>query len=169
MNCLNIQRRIREADLHHLDADLQKHLARCPECKKEYDSILALNRLIGLKKYEQPAPGFEKRNIDTVLMRLQNLENDPAALGNEALPPRPAGIMDFLFHPQPAVQLAWAAGLLLLIGLSAALFMRGQNEEQIAQPLPLPAATELATSSTNIEPANIQFGPQPSKAADFKY
>lgn len=61
MKCADVQRTCLENDGSPLPTPVLEHLIGCADCRKAYERTQVVTKLIGLKRHETPAPGFEAR------------------------------------------------------------------------------------------------------------
>jgi hypothetical protein len=171
MNCQQIQQWLAKQDVSELPADVQQHLDQCPECRKAHERTQNLLQLIRLKRYENPPSGLADQCAVDVIRRLKQGEEEPESLLERW--------REFISWPQAQVGLAVAAVVLLLLAASL-LWITGKPDERPAQSLAdtstnlttdqeLPANQMLGRLSiTNVDPAKIEYGTQPSRVVDFE-
>src|ERR1700690_47929 len=129
MNCKEIQRYCIEYAGEKLSAEVEQHLATCEACRRAHERAELVCKLISLKKYEQPDPGFEARSLARIRNSIQELE-DNRSKGWRFLDIFGTGDV-------PVLRYAMAAAVLLLTGLN---FVSVQN---------LPALRSVALEEPN--------------------
>lgn len=136
-----------------LPAEAEALLSRDPELKKQVDRLIAVSRLISLKKYEQPEPACLHRCIQSVNERIQER--------------REGGLMVqirewFAFEPY-AGRLAYTAAALVVCAVGIGLFLRGgapqgvnvaSQENPVVRPEIIPEPVEMKVET--IAPAAVE-------------
>lgn len=79
MKCADVQRTCLENDGSTLPTPVLEHLIGCAECRKAYERAQIVTRLIGLKRHETPAPGFEARMASRIRSQIE--AEKPAPFG----------------------------------------------------------------------------------------
>src|SRR5690349_9859821 len=110
MNCQEIQRYCIEYAGETLRADIQQHLTVCGDCRQAHEKALLVCKLISLKKYEQPDPGFEARSLARIRSAIHEMEEERQQGWSWASLFGPV--------PVPALRLAAVAAVFAVIGLS---------------------------------------------------
>ena len=182
MNCQEIQDYCLEYAGEKLRPDVEAHLATCAACRKANEQALLVCKLISLKKYEQPDPGFEARSLDRIRNSIYEIE--------EKRQHRWSFLSIFETGPIPALRYALAVAVLALTGLN---FVSVQNLPTLPavvmeEPAPVfemsvaaaadtnpaveielaPAAPFLFASS-NRQPGRVQYGPGPSVPVSYGF
>ena len=169
MKCRDIQKILLRDTDEELSADAQSHLAQCPACSAAMKQAKTLQGLLALKRYEKPEAAAQERCVQAVLQRLRQGESVPEK-------------KEILWFPKTitAHRLALAAALaLLLVGGWVFLITPATQAPStiLATPttnlttdveLPANQMLELMAPSTNVDPARIEYGTQPSRVVDFK-
>jgi hypothetical protein len=156
MNCAECQRHSLELGSDELPAAMSAHLLECPACRKAHQRAVSLRQLLSLKRFEQPDPSFEVRNLARVQAAIRDLDPSPRGWW--------AGVLDVLTgQPVPALRYA-AAGLVLgLLGINwlsvrslPPLPTASIEAVRTAQPVSLlagPSATALPPGRESVAPA----------------
>lgn len=135
-----------------LPAEAEALLARDPELKKQVDRLVAVSRLISLKKYEQPDADAARRCMTAVNRRI--LEREEAGLA--------ARIREWFTFEQPVMAVAYAAAALVVCALGVGLLTNREPEAvsvavneapavQPQQPLPEPVQMRMEPVSPAVE------------------
>ena len=169
MNCRQIQQWLVEREQQELPAEVQRHLDQCADCRKAHDQAQRLLQLLQTKRDEQPPAGLADQCAANVLRRLRAGEA-PSLLGRWR---------EFISWPESQRKLAWAAAAALLVAVGllwATGRFEGGHRESLADhstnlttDQELPAGQMLDRMSiTNVDPAKIEYGTQPSRVVDFE-
>lgn len=187
MNCREFHRALALDPDGGLPPDARGHIEACASCRTLWEHQRAVQKLLSLKRHEIPAPGAGERCVAGVLRRLRN---PGGQAGEEGMP-----WMGWLgWYPAPAFRYALAAGLAILLVAGGILFFALRPRpavQQAGQPHPpfpvrelVDSSTNLTTNlelpanrmvplvapdSTNIDPARIEYGTQPSRVVDYRY
>lgn len=141
MNCADCQRLSLEATGTDLPEVATAHLLECAACRQAHQRAVALRQLIGLKRYEQPAPAFDVRNLARVQAAIRDLNPAPRSWW--------ASVFDLLAGPStPVLRYAAAAVVLGLLGI---------NWLSVRSLPPLPTASPEAVRTA--QPASLLAGP----------
>jgi hypothetical protein len=140
MKCADVQRTCLENDGSALPTPVLEHLIGCVECRKAYERAQIVTKLIGLKRHETPAPGFEARMAARV--RAQIEAEKPAAFGGLRVEWLTGSLRGW--HVATA---AAAALLLAAAGTFLALPQKPVEPTFAAQPAPASPAMALPASS----------------------
>jgi|GEM_PF-1870082 len=76
MNCLQAQRALHSPRPHQA-AELRQHLNECTDCRVLAHRAARLQRLLALKRYEQPPPGYFDNFLDEFHRRLAEATQRP--------------------------------------------------------------------------------------------
>ena len=181
MKCERVRELLVEFEDSTLPADVSEHLARCSSCQQHSRQMDVVRRLMSLKKYERPDPGFEERSAVTIRRRLEDMVRKPEPLFGS--------LWEFLTdYPRPAFRYALAGVVAVLIVLnfvSMPLLEPVRPVAPIARIAPTPApAPEPATmplevyrqpayaafqGPSNRGPARVEYGPRESVPVNFEY
>jgi len=182
MNCQEIQDYCLEYAGEKLRPDVEAHLATCAECRRANEQALLVCKLISLKKYEQPDPGFEGRSLDRIRNSIFEIED------------RRHRRWDFLrifeTGPVPALRYALAVAVLALTGLNFVSVQNLPTLEAVVMDEPVPVFEPRAVASadtnpavevdaappapflfasSNRQPGRVQYGPGPSVPVSFGF
>ena len=141
MNCAECQRLSLECDGSDLPEPATAHLLDCAACRQAHQRAVALRQLIGLKRFEQPAPAFEVRNLARVQAAIRDLNPAPRTWW--------ASLLDMLAGPStPVLRYAAAAMVVGLLGI---------NWLSVRSLPPLPTASIEADRA--VQPVSLLAGP----------
>jgi len=162
-----------------LPADVALHMDQCSSCQQHSQQMQSLRRLLSLKKYERPGPGFEERSALAIRRRLEDLNRQPESqLGS---------FWEFLTdYPRPAFRYALVAVVAALVVINfvsmprlapmrpAEPFARAtQPPAQISTTLPFEVYRQPALaafqSPSNRGPARVEYGPRESMPVNYEY
>ncbi len=179
MKCECVRQLLVEFEDSALPADVSEHLARCSSCRQHSRQMDVVRRLLSLKQYERPDPGFEERSALTIRRRLEDRARKPEPLFGS--------LREFLTdYPRPVFRYALAGVVAVLIVLnfvSLPLLEPVRPVAPIARIAPAPAA-EPATmplevyrrpayavfqEPSNRGPARVEYGPRESVPVHFEY
>ena len=169
MNCRQIQQWLIERDDQEFPQEVQRHLDQCADCRKTHEQAQSLRQLLQLKRDEQPPAGLADQCAANVLRRLKAGE-EPSLIDRWR---------EYIFWPEVQMKLvlAAAAALLFTVGLLwvSGRFEGGKGENladhstNLTTDQELPAGQMLDRMSiTNVDPAKIEYGTQPSRVVDFE-
>ena len=179
MKCERVRELLVEFEDATLPADVAGHMAQCSGCQQHSRQMESVRRLMSLKKYERPDPGFEERSALSIRRRIEDLNRRPES--------RFGSFWEFLTdYPRPAFRYALAAVVAVLIVMnfvSMPLLEPVRSTEPIAQvtppPAPAPAtipfeayrqpALAAFQGSSNRGPARVEYGPRESVPVNFEY
>jgi hypothetical protein len=183
MNCRDVQEYCVACAGEELPESMKQHLAGCADCREAYEAALTVARLMSLKKYEVPDPGFEARSLARIRTSLYQLEEE-----------RAQGWKFWkLFDPSTvsSARYAMAAMVLLMGGLymvslttlptaQPALTEESPSEALAPQAVAaVDAPTNAAIDSSNAvapvllafsnaRPGRVEYGPGPSVPVSFR-
>lgn len=136
----------------------------------ESDDFEALRKLLALKRYEQPPPGYFNRLPGTILARIEAGETEPSFWENL--------FSNFVLRPSHAYALGLSfCGMLIAAVLYS---LQAHPSQMAAQPMPM-AAWEYSAPSTTLAnedstprihvagfvPGSTNVGPMPSLFNNF--
>jgi len=98
-----------------MTAEALAFLRHHPDLAREVEQLAAIQRLIGLKHYEQPAPGSAERCLRAVQARIEAHEQD--TLGSR--------LRTWFTFASPSPAYAWGVAALALAVLGSVVFWRG--------------------------------------------
>ena len=179
MKCERVRELLVEFEDAPLPAEVAGHMNQCSACREHSRQMQAVRRLLSLKKYEHPDPGFEERSALGIRRRLEDLNRQPESwLGS---------FWDFLTdYPRPAFRYALVAAVAVLVVInfvSMPLLAPVRPSEPIARATPAPAMEPAALpvqvypkpvfaefqSPSNRGPARVEYGPRESVPVNFEY
>lgn len=109
MKCSQARKLFIHAEEGFSAADLDRHLQGCPSCRRLFDRMQTVRKLVSLKKHEAPPAGFEARLLAGIRARLREEERPDA---------RTTRLWDVLTGgPLPALRYAMAAAFVLLVAV----------------------------------------------------
>ena len=182
MNCKEIQEYCLMYAGETLPPDVQAHLATCDACREANERALLVCKLISLKKYEQPDPGFEARSLARIRNSIYEIEEQ-----------RQRGWRFweiFESGPIPALRYALAVAVLALTGLNLVSVQNLPTLQSVVMDEPAPAYEPQTTlvqdtnppanvnivpsapfllASSNRQPGTVQYGPGPSVPVSFGF
>ncbi|MFH0952952.1 MAG: hypothetical protein V1873_01340, partial [Verrucomicrobiota bacterium] len=162
-----------------LPADVAEHVNQCSACRQHSRQMESVRRLMSLKKYERPDPGFEERSALAIRRRLEDLNRQPES--------QPGSFWEFLTdYPRPAFRYALAAVVAALVVINFVSMPRlapVQPAEPVARvtPPPVPTSTTIPfevyrqpalaafQSHSNRGPAHVEYGPRESVPVNYEY
>jgi len=186
MRCSRALRLLMKYEDGNPPSEVMAHLAKCSSCKEQYEKSLLVQKLISLKKYEQPSAASNERRATAIRREIVQASEDPhprEAIGN---------VWELLtLEPLPALRYGVAALFVLLVSLQVLTMPELTSLESIALDS-APAAIETSqpeiarTEGPPAEPfsvfpglaptnrlpergGRIDYGPIPSTLADFEY
>ena len=181
MKCERVRELLVQFEDSTLPADVALHMTQCSACQQHSRQMESVRRLMSLKKYEQPAPGFEERSALAIRRRIEDLNRQPESL--------PGRLWEFLTdYPHPAFRYALAAAVAVLIVVNL-VSMPQLTPIRPAEPVarvtapPAPTATTIpfevyrqpalaafqSPSPSNRGPARVEYGPRESVPVNFEY
>jgi hypothetical protein len=179
MKCERVRELLVEFEDTTLPADVTFHLEQCPGCRQHSRQMESVRRLMSLKKYERPDPGFEERSALAIRRQLEDLSRKPESPF--------AGFWEFLTdYPRPVFRYALAgvvAALIVMNFISMPLLAPVRPAEPIARVTPPPARTPETLpvevyrrpvfaefqNPSNRGPARVEYGPRESVPVNFEY
>jgi hypothetical protein len=179
MKCERVRELLIEFEDATLPADVALHMSQCSACQQHSRQMQSLRRLLSLKKYERPDPGFEERSALAIRRRLEDLNRRPES--------QFGSFWEFLTdYPRPAFRyalVAVVAALVLINFVSMPRLVPVRPDEPIARVTPPPAPTSttipfevyhqpaLATfhNPSNRGPARVEYGPRESVPVNYEY
>ncbi|MFH0908634.1 MAG: hypothetical protein V1929_07720 [bacterium] len=182
MNCKEIQDYCLAYAGEKLRPDVEAHLATCEACRKAHAQALLVCKLMSLKKYEQPDPGFEARSLARIRNSIYEIE--------EQRQRRWRFWEIFEAGPVPALRYALAAAVLVLTGLNFVSMQNLPSLQPVVMDEPAPVFESRATlavdtnppvevqvapfapfllASSNRQPGQVQYGPGPSVPVSFGF
>lgn len=172
MSCSQVQRSIIEIDQSCLPADVSSHMASCAPCRNYYERTKRTVQLISLKRYEKPDAFAEER--------IRNRIRDGLA---KSVATETVRTISWPWRLVPGFSYALAALFIAFLGLQIFSASRLPDIGPVSWgSRPVDVASLLAASTTNTfasrdfsmtfipsnkNPANIQYGGQPSKPVGF--
>lgn len=186
MKCRDVQHYVLEHAGEKLEAPYVEHLRVCAECRRAQERADSLCKLLSLKRFEKPDPGFEVRCHDAAMRRIRNLDAEPAGWS----------LWDWVTMPQPALRYGMAAVVALLVGVNVYMGSRTPEsplavtpDQIVAVPAPAPVAVApqafasaaptsalspsqnvfLAASSNRPNGGGVQYGPGASVPVGFNF
>jgi hypothetical protein len=193
MMCGDARRICVELAGESLPAEVDRHLLECAACRKAYQQTLSIQKMIGLKRHERPAAGFEDRLVASVVRAIRQPEPRPGFLAWLA--------ENFLPGSAPAVRWAAAAACAAMLVGAGFLIMQPPLEngpglavqspveddrafldqaliagasitspapEPVSTPIPVLAATPTQSWPNSVSPGGIQYGPGPSVPVQYQ-
>jgi hypothetical protein len=179
MKCERVRERLVEFEDAALPADVADHMNQCSACCQHSRQMEAVRRLMSLKKYERPAPGFEERSALAIRRQLEDLNRQPESqLGS---------FWEFLTdYPRPAFRyalVAVVAALVVINFISMPRLAPVRPAEPVARATPPPAPTSTTIpfevyrqpalaafqNPSNRGPARVEYGPRESVPVNFEY
>lgn len=183
MRCERVKELLVEFEDAALPADVAGHMDQCPSCRQHHRQMLAVRRLLSLKKHERRDPQREERTALSIRRTLEDLNRKPES----GLTP----FWNFLTDtPRPALRYALAAAVAILVVInwvSMPQLVPIRPAASIAyQPAPAPKNPEPAPvlapvpvyqqpvfanlqPPSNRGPARVEYGPRESVPANFDY
>jgi len=181
MNCKQIQLALVEHEDGERPDSIREHLFTCDACRQAAERADTFKKLMALKRYEVPDPGFPSRSLDRICRRNENLEAEKET--------ETVTLWELLLGPRPAFRLALAAILLILWGMTFALIpRRPEIKPQLVGPKTRlsfgaqllatrsnatlsPNAPQLVNhpSPTNSGPIHIDYGTKESVPVKYEY
>jgi hypothetical protein len=179
MRCKRVRELLVEFEDATLPADVAEHVNHCTACQRHSRQMESVRRLMSLKKYERPDPGFEERSALAIRRRLEDLNRQPES--------KLAGFWEFLTdYPRPAFRYALAGVVAALIVINFVAMPRlapFRLAEPIARVTPPPAPTSTTIpievyrqpalavfqNPSNRGPSRVEYGPRESVPVNFEY
>jgi hypothetical protein len=179
MRCERVRELLVEFEDATLPADVSEHMNQCSACQQHSRQMESVRRLMSLKKYERPDPGFEERSALAIRRHLEDLNRQPES--------RLAGLWEFLTdYPRPAFRYALAgvvAALLVINFVSMPQLVPVRSTDPIARvtapPAPTPVTMPIEVyrqpalaafqNPSNRGPARVEYGPRESVPVNFEY
>jgi hypothetical protein len=188
VNCREIQEYCVACAGEEIPAEMKVHMASCKECRETYEAALTVARLVSLKKFEAPDPGFEARSLARIRTSLYAMEEERAQ----------GWSIWKLFDRQNVAAYRYAmAAMVLFVG---GLYMVSLTSVPTVDPLAMqepaavpeapsaPPAVELAPAPanqdsnaaaiaavpvllafSNARPGRVEYGPGPSMPVRYDY
>jgi hypothetical protein len=179
MKCEHVSELLVEFEDTTLPADAAEHLYQCSACRQQSRQMKTVARLMSLKKYERPDPGFEERSAIAIRRRIEDLNRQSES--------RLDSFWKFLTdYPQPSFRYALAttvAALLVINFMSMPQLTPIRPAEPVTRltPPPVPASAVIPfdvyrqpaiaelQNPSNHGPTRIEYGPQESMPVNFEY
>ena len=179
MKCERVSELLIEFQDTTLPSEIAEHMDQCSACREQSRQMNTVARLISLKKYECPDPGFEERSALAIRRRIEDLNQQSESLFG--------GFWKFLTdYPQPMFRYTLAAtvvALLVINLMSMPQLTPTRPAEPVARLTPpsvpasavipfdvyrQPAIAEFQNPS-NYRPTRIEYGPRESVPVNFEY
>jgi hypothetical protein len=179
MKCERVQELLVEFEDSVLPADVADHMSQCSACQQHSRQMQSLRRLLSLKKYERPGPGFEERSALAIRRRLEDLNRRPES--------QFGSFWEFLTdYPRPAFRYALAAVVAALVVINFVSMPRlepvrpaipvarvAPSPEPTSTTIPFEVYREPALAEfqgpSNRGPARVEYGPRESVPVNFEY
>ena len=161
MKCEHVSELLVEFEDTTLPADVAEHLYQCSACRQQSRQMKTVARLMSLKKYERPDPGFEERSALAIRRRIEDMNRQSES--------RLGSFWKFLTdYPQLSFRYALAAtvaALLVINFISMPELTPIRPAESVARlttlyvsaPAVIPSAEPQNPS--NHEPTSIEYSP----------
>ena len=108
MKCKRVRELLVEFEDTTLPSEIAKHLDQCSACRQHSRQMETVRRLMSLKKYERPDPGFKERSALAIRHRIEDLNRQSQS--------RLGGFWVFLTdYPQPSFRYALATTIAVLL------------------------------------------------------
>ena len=179
MRCERVRELLVEFEDVPVPADVAEHANQCSACRQHTRQMESARRLMSLKKYERPDPGFEERSALAIRRRIEDLNRQPES--------RLGSFWEFLTdYPRPAFRYALAAVVAALVVINFVSMPRLAPvwpSEPVARVTPPPAPTSTTIpfevyrqpalaafqSPSNRGSARVGYGPRESVPVNFEY
>jgi hypothetical protein len=179
MKCERVRKFLVEFEDTPLSSEIAKHLDQCTACRQHSLQMETVRRLLSLKKYERPDPGFEERSALAIHRRIEDLNRPSQSWRSD--------FWVFLTdYPQPLFRYALAATVAILLAvhfISMPQLAPIRFAEPVARSMPTtapgsavipfevyrqPSLAEMQIPS-NHGPTRIEYGPLEAVPVNFEY
>jgi hypothetical protein len=179
MRCERVRELLVEFEDTALPDDVAEHMDRCSSCSRHSLRMKTVRRLMSLKKYECPDPGFQERSALAIHRRIEDLNRQPES--------RLGRFWEFLTdYPQAPFRYALAAMVVALLVINF-ISMPQLTPIRLAEPVvrltppSVPASNMISfdiyrqsaiaelQNHSNQGPTRIEYGPRKSVPVTFEY